>query len=280
MTNVPDQADTQDNGFGLLDMLVVLIEGWRPLVLVPICAAVLAYGAVMLAPIKSVYQASATVAMNPTTAALVLTPRALAEITSEAGEGLPSSAIEVTSIDTGVFVVSVMLSKQQAATDALGTILSAVTGPQFRDEGRRLVEREIDARNRRIENLHVTIDSLKTALAEIASEPSADTDDRMLEVANSIDALSETALREESALIADQQELILWQTPQLVRGLELVQHRALPSLRVIVTFAVLVSGLAVVLVLFLRDFLRRACADPRNLSKIARIRNALHLRPR
>lgn len=274
MNERTNSSGSEENGFGLLEILAVLIEGWRLLLLVPLSVAMLAFAWVKLAPVPEVYRATVTIAIAGETAEQNLVPQNLSQIVGRASEEDTFPTVTVVPAGTpDTFRITVTGPDRQAVSAALTDIVAHVTDPDSADRGRIQLENRIAATTRRIESLHDAIDEMEGALAK-GSQASRENLDSL---AYAIDVLSAAALESEVSVSEDQQRLAVWHTPRQLGETQVVGHRQAPGARVIVTFAVLISGLAVVLMLFVRDLWRRARADERNAATFARIRRALRL---
>lgn len=268
-----DDSGPDDDSFGLLDMLAVVIEGLRSLLLVPFCAGVFAYGLVSFLTTSADFRSSASLSLSDATADVALSTANLAAIASQPLVTVPTSAIRVekTSVPR-VFMISVTMPEREQAATALNRIVENLTAPDFVDHGLKRFEENIEAKRRRLESLKKITENLTVESDRAKAEKPSE---EVVSIAHTIEELTRSVFEIEVSLNADGQKLSAWKKPKLVEQFPVASLSGLPGKRIIVTFVVLTSGLAVLIVLFVRDLFRRAETDHRNAAKVARIRKAL-----
>ncbi len=284
MSPSDSKAIRREDHFSLLDMLLVVAESWRLLVVVPLVVALVAFAVTTQLPRAEAYRASAVLLLSPSAAQTLQSSSYVRAVVGEGGgsgqkatvadgEGWRGilSSISVTKLpESDLFEVSVTGSSGDSALRVLNLIVGGISSPSFIDSSRRALEESIDASSKRLRELNEAVSTLRGTLEGMSSSESPVADANSY--AQAIDILSNAIMASQVSLGADTRALAAWPTPEVVEGPTLTSSS--PSPRATVMFAGLVSGFLVLLFIFVRDGWRRAAANAESRDKLQRIKRA------
>ena len=274
----------EDDEISLLDILVTLAESWRLLVFGPLIAGMLAGGLSFLWP--KTFESVAIVRMTEEEVALlhaapVLDPLIekfglLAEadgIVDDARQDLKKRLTFTVDKKTKLATITAKARTPDAAQAMGSSAIAAVLKElQVKGQEKELLEKTIAINNRAIVSAEDAIESIQHSLKRVGAS----------------DQAQESAIKNLAAINSDIAKLSQ-ENEQLRQKLEpkgaevLVQEASLPQRKVspkrslVVLLAVLASGFALLIFVFIRKAWASAAQDAESASKLASIKRSLGL---
>lgn len=272
-----------DDEISLLDILVTLAESWRLLVFGPIIAGVLAGGLSFLWP--KTFESVAIVRMNEEEVALLHTGNVLDPliekfgllakadgVTEDAREGLKKRLVFTVDKKNKLTTITSKASAPEAA-QALGraAIDALVKELQIKGQEKVLLEKTIAINNKAITSAEDAINSIQLGLKrEVASGQVLESATKNLAfIISDVATRSLENLEIHRKLSPKGAEEIYVQEPNLPVRL------ASPKRSLVVLVAILTSGFALLLWVFVQKVLRQAAKEFESAEKLARIKVAL-----
>ena len=267
LTEDQNKSPDPDDGAGVLDVIVVLAEGWKPLVLMPFVAGLLAYFAYGLFPRE--YEAMLTVAAS-SPAAIVsdqYLDAAVRQVEGEAAKSDPAQARtdlrnRISTSPNGQFGTTIAV--RDSDPDSAARWASAV--------GSAAIAQQAGLASQMIETYQAAISSL------------ARTQDILAESLKGLNAQGDPeAVTRAIAVVAGEMAQLRLQLDvlQSTSTVSAPTIRSLgPSRLTIVTFTTTLTAVIVLTVLFLKAATARAASSPLGQVKLQRIRKAFTLIPR
>ena len=280
-----EQAFEHDDEISLLDILVTLAESWKLLVFGPLIAGVLAGGLSFLWP--KTYESVAIVRLTEAELALINSAPVLDPLVEKFGLLQEFDGIQE---DARQYLTKKLVGKVDKKT-GLATITAAAHTPERAQE---LAKAAMDALLKELLPKGKNKDSVEQVILSneriIASTMDAiEQLQKQIGKAGQSDAGLEVVMKYYASLTADvakkELENIELKKSLLVRGDEVyVQQASLPQRKVspkhslVVLLALLASGFALLLFVFIRKVWRNAAQDADAASKIARLKELVGLK--
>ena len=273
------------NGLGLLDILVIMAESWKLLVFTPLIAGIFAGGLSFLWP-KS-YESVAIVRMTAGEVSLLLANPVLDHLIEKFNllpefDGVKEDARQymVKKIQikedkkTGIVTIAATDAAPERAQEIINVAIESVLkelAPKGKFKSR--VEEQILINERTISNLYDVVERLRKQI---------DKSDRN---GVHVDAVITAYIKLNSELATRLSENIELKSSLEVQGDEVyIQHAGMPQRelspyrRIIVLLAILTSGFALLLFVFVKKAIASAAHDPENNTNLELIRAAFGLR--
>lgn len=279
-----EQAANYDNEISLLDILVTLAESWRLLVFGPLLVVVLAGGLSFLWP--KTFESVAIVRLTEEEVALLHAAPVLDPLIEQFGllakaDGIVDDARQglklriVFSVDKKTKLASITTKAETPdQAQALGNAVLAALLKELQVKGQEkaLLQKTIAINERAIESAQDAIESIQHSLKKgVPSDQAQESAVKNLAAIN-----SDIAKRaQENEML--RQKLDMKGAEVFVQQPNLPQRKASPKRSMVMLIALLASGLALVLFVFIRKAWRNAEQDVESADKMALIRRLLGL---
>lgn len=274
----------EDDEISLLDILVTLAESWKLLVFGSLIAGVLAGGLSFLWP--KTFESVAIVRMTEEELALlhaapVLDPLIekfglLAEadgIVDDARQGLKKRITFAVDKKTKLATITAKARTPDAAQSLGSSAIAAVLKElQVKGQEKALLEKTIAINNRAIASAEDAIESIQHSLKRVgASDQAQESAIKNLAAINSDIAKLSQANEELRQKLEPKGAEVFAQEPSLP------QRKVSPKRSLVVVLAILVSGFALLIFVFIRQAWASAQQDAESASKLASIKRSLGL---
>lgn len=287
-----DENLRPDDEIDLLDLLVTVAENIKLLILGPLLAGVLAFGAVSVWPVTHHHEGSFTLQGQKTVAGverftpaqvnqLVTSPAVLADAAKalqSSGQGdwaalLQSGAVtaQIPRNTTHVQVTLKAPDPQAAQALAQALLSASLTNSQVSGEVKATIEAELQKDQQSLDQARLMETRLSQSLNDKAGLP----DLKLLQTYESwVGTVGNIAAR----IKANQNRLIGLDENDVVAPPAVTSTVTGPKVKPVVAISVLATGFALLLFVFVRQAFRNASINPESAAKITRIRQALGLK--
>ena len=284
MTEQSVKHNDEEDEISLLDILVTLAESWKLIVFGPLIAAVLAGALSFLLP--KTFESVAIVRLTEEEVALLHTVPVLAPliekfgylkdadgIKDDANKELKKDLIFVTDKKTKLATITAKAPTPEKA-QALGNaaIAALLAELQAKGQEKALLEKTIAINQRAIDSAEDAIESIQRGLKRSGySDQAQESAIKNLAAINS--DISKRAQENEML----RQKLDVKGAEVFVQQPSLPQRKASPKRSMVVLLALLISGFALLMFVFIRKAWRNAEQDAESASKMVRLKSLLGL---